>query len=174
MSSILAPSERNPRAVKRHHALERRTGPDSALDRGGLRPPHVSGYAAIVSLYGEHDLSTSAELTAALAPLDGNLLIDMSACEFIDSSVITALLGKSHELIREGHRLELLVPSGNRMVGRVVDVVVGLRTLVPVLEQLPATGTAPELDATASPLERAGQSDVCSARSGDALRRRGG
>jgi anti-sigma B factor antagonist len=111
---------------------------NSAFDIGvELRPPHTPGYAAIVTLSGEHDLATSKELGAALAPIDGNVLVDLSPCEFIDSSVIGVLLGKSSTLTREGHRLELVVPAANTIVTRVVEVV-GLRTLMPVHDQLPA------------------------------------
>ena len=106
-----------------------------------LRPAHAAGYAALVTLSGEHDLATSDELGATLAPIDGNLLVDLSPCEFIDSSVIGVLIGKSSDLAREGNRLELVVPSGNTMVTRVVDVV-GLRSLMPVHHELPSSATA--------------------------------
>jgi anti-anti-sigma factor len=110
------------------------SGSDIAVE---LRPAHAPGYMAIVTLSGEHDLATSKELGAALAPIDGNVLVDLSPCEFIDSSVIGVLLGKSSTLTREGHRLELVVPAANRAVTRVVEVV-GLRTLMPVHDQLPS------------------------------------
>jgi anti-sigma B factor antagonist len=103
-----------------------------------LRPVRALGYAALVSLAGEHDLATSDELVAALAPLAGNVLVDLSTCEFIDSTVIGAVIAKSADLARDGHRLELVVPPANRIVTRVVDVV-GLRALVTVYEQVPGT-----------------------------------
>lgn len=106
-----------------------------------LRPVGAVGYAAIVSLHGEHDLSTCSELRSTLAPLDGNVLLDLSTCEFIDSSVIGVVAAKSRDLAGQGHRLELVVPAANRVVTRVVNVV-GLRTLMTVHEQLAsATGT---------------------------------
>jgi anti-anti-sigma factor len=106
-----------------------------------LRPAHAAGYAALVTLSGEHDLATSEELGATLAPIDGNLLVDLSPCEFIDSSVIGVLIGKSTGLVREGHRLELVVPAANTVVRRVVEVV-GLRSLMPVHDELPSSATA--------------------------------
>jgi anti-anti-sigma factor len=102
-----------------------------------LRPLHVAGYAAIVMLRGEHDLATSDELVAALAPIAGNMLVDLSACEFVDSTVIGALISKSAALGRDGYRLELFVPAANAIVTRVIDVV-GLRTLITVHEELPS------------------------------------
>lgn len=106
-----------------------------------LRPVRVTGYSALVSLHGEHDMATSGDLVDALAPLTGNLLVDLSACEFADSTVIGVLIAKSADLVREGHRLELVVPSSNQIVSRVVQVV-GLRTLMTVYEQVPTVATA--------------------------------
>jgi anti-anti-sigma factor len=105
-----------------------------------LDPPHARGYAAIVFLCGEHDLSTSADLGIALDPIRGNLLIDLSECEFIDSTVIAALLEKFEDLRREGHRLELLVLPGKTNIRRVIELV-GLDTLVTVHDAMPGGGT---------------------------------
>jgi anti-anti-sigma factor len=101
-----------------------------------LRPSRAAGYAAIITLRGEHDLATSEGLAVALAQIDGNVLLDLSACEFIDSTTIGVVIGKSQDLTRAGNRLELVVPAENRILGRIVDVV-GLRTLVSVHQQVP-------------------------------------
>ena len=106
-----------------------------------LRPAHAPGYAALVTLSGEHDLASSDELRATLAPIDGDVVIDLTPCEFIDSSVIGVLIGKSSDLARDDHRLDLVVPPANTMVTRVVGVV-GLRTLMPVHDAIPASVTA--------------------------------
>ena len=55
--------------------------------------------------------------------------------------MIGVLIAKSAELVREGHRLELVVPSSNQIVSRVVQVV-GLRTLMTVYEQVPTAASA--------------------------------
>jgi anti-anti-sigma factor len=102
-----------------------------------LQPTRAAGYAAIVTLRGEHDLETGPELAGALRPITGDLLLDMRACAFIDSTVVGIVIGKSQDLTRDGHRLELVVPVANRTVARVVDVV-GLRGLMTVHEELPA------------------------------------
>jgi anti-sigma B factor antagonist len=101
----------------------------------------AAGYAAIVTLCGEHDLATSDELTAALTRIDGNVLLDLSDCEFIDSTVIGVVIGRAQDLARDGRRLELVVPAENRIVGRVVDVL-GMRGLMTVHEQRPAQPAA--------------------------------
>jgi hypothetical protein len=49
---------------------------------------HVPGLA-LVSVHGEHDLSTTPELTQALeqAAAHSNVLVDLSDCSFMDSTV---------------------------------------------------------------------------------------
>lgn len=99
-------------------------------------PESPEGYAAIVSLHGEHDLATSPDLRAALAPIFGDVVVDLTRCEFIDSTVIGILLAKHGDLKREGRRVDLVVPLANARVTRVVDVI-GMRDLLVVLDQLP-------------------------------------
>jgi anti-anti-sigma factor len=113
------------------------TPPEIVVEFRAARAP---GFAAIVSLVGEHDLSTSPELLATLGPIAGNVLLDLSACEFIDSTVIGVVIGKSADLARDGHRLELVAPSANTIVTRVIDVV-GLRRLMPVHAQVPTAAS---------------------------------
>ena len=81
----------------------------------------VPAFAAVVKLRGEHDIATSEHLRGVLAPIAGNVLVDLSECEFVDSSVITALVLDSHERARERQRLELLVPSANATVLRTLE-----------------------------------------------------
>jgi anti-anti-sigma factor len=108
-----------------------------------LDPVRTQGYAAIVALCGEHDASTSDGIGAAFARVNGNLLVDLSECDFIDSTVIGRLLEKYEDLRREGHRLELVVPPGKLNVRRVIEVI-GLRTLITVHDAMPGVAD-PEL-----------------------------
>jgi anti-anti-sigma factor len=94
-------------------------------------PETVPGLAAIVRLYGEHDVSTSSHVREALGPIYGDVLVDLSACEFIDSSVISVLLVIHQIRRREGHRLELLVPRTNSTIARTIQVA-GLENLLTV------------------------------------------
>src|SRR4051812_8126529 len=64
-------------------------------------------YAAIVALHGEHDLATSEAMRVALWPLFGRVLVDLTSCEFIDSTIISLLIRKARGLERAGHLLEL-------------------------------------------------------------------
>ncbi len=101
-----------------------------------LLPAGSLGYAAVVSLCGEHDVGTSGAIAGALAPIRGNVLVDLSGCEFIDSSVITALIDKFRALERDACRLELVVPPSVANVTRIIDVI-GLRTLIAVHDRSP-------------------------------------
>ena len=51
----------------------------------------------------------------------GELLVDLSECEFIDSTVISVLISSDHERAREGQRLELRVLKGGQ-VARAIEV----------------------------------------------------
>ena len=121
-------------------------GPDRrdvtlAVYRAGIVDIEVAaastpGYAATVILRNEHDLATSQGIEAMLAPLLGNVLVDLSECDFMDSAVITVLLLKARELEREGFRLELVVPPENVQVARIAEIV-GLRAFTTVHDRRP-------------------------------------
>jgi anti-anti-sigma factor len=97
----------------------------------------------VVAVRGELDLSTTSDLEGpleeAIASGDASVLIDLSGCEFIDSTVIAALLEKFEDLRREGYRLELLVPPEQKNVRRVIEVI-GLGTLIAVHDAIPRAG----------------------------------
>jgi anti-anti-sigma factor len=108
-----------------------------------LSPSRGSGYAAIVMLCGEHDITTGGALRVALAPLYGNVLVDLSECDFIDSSVIGALLEKSEDLRHEGRRIELVVPAESSRVRRSIEVI-GLENRLGMHERRPDAEHGPE------------------------------
>jgi len=78
---------------------------------------------AVVSLFGEHDLGGKQRLSDALAAagVRRNVLVDLSACTFIDSSVIGALFAARSQLAERGGRLELVIPPEATAVRRVAD-----------------------------------------------------
>jgi anti-sigma B factor antagonist len=108
-----------------------------------FHPPRAPDFAAVVSLHGEHDLATRDAIGEALDPLLGTVLVDLSGCEFVDSTVIGLLLRQSERLQRDGHRLEVLLPASNETVGRVFDIA-GLRSLLTVHEAVTADGASPD------------------------------
>jgi anti-anti-sigma factor len=85
-------------------------------------PSRAPAFAATVTLIGEHDLATSPQIRDALAPIDGNVLLDLSECDFIDSSVLYVIVSAMQEREREGKRLELVVPPGNVRVLRTLEI----------------------------------------------------
>jgi anti-anti-sigma factor len=84
--------------------------------------PEGFAFAAVVRLRGEHDISTRDDLVRALTPMFGNILVDLSDCSFIDSTIIGVLIVDSRTRQREGQRLELLVPPENTTVARTLDI----------------------------------------------------
>jgi anti-anti-sigma factor len=94
-----------------------------------IRPARVPDFAAVVSLHGEHDMATAPEIVKAISSIAGNVLVDLSTCDFVDSSMVSALLTGSQDLEREGHRLELLVPGDNAVVLHTLDLI-GLREVI--------------------------------------------
>ena len=95
---------------------ERVPRPEVRVDVG---PTGCGPYAAVIDLCGEHDLATVEAVTDALSPFYGDVLVDLSSCDFMDSTVIGVLIRKAQELEREGHRLELVVPRTRANVLRV-------------------------------------------------------
>ncbi len=88
-----------------------------------VRPARAPYVAALVRLRGEHDLASAPALRDTLHPIFGDVLVDLSDCTFIDSSVIGALITASQELEREGHTLALVVPPENVNVARTLEIV---------------------------------------------------
>jgi anti-anti-sigma factor len=90
--------------------------------------------AAIVTLRGEHDLGSKPETAQALedASRCRNVLVDLSECTFIDSSVISALLQASNKLTKRDGLLELVIPEGTHQAVRNVFELMGLQRLLPI------------------------------------------
>jgi anti-anti-sigma factor len=107
--------------------------PDSSMpDEGRAHPPAIDvqlaaagerAFAAIVSLRGEHDLATAPEVSDAIRSIDGNVLIDLSECSFLDSTVIGVLFARNVELERAGKSLEVVVARTNAGVARTLELV---------------------------------------------------
>jgi anti-anti-sigma factor len=102
-----------------------------------LRPAAAPSFAARVRLCGEHDLATETDLRDVLRPIIGDVLVDLTECEFISSSVIGVLLADAYTRKGEGHRLELVVPTENRAVRRPIRVS-GIDKLLCVCAEFPS------------------------------------
>jgi anti-anti-sigma factor len=77
----------------------------------------------VIALSGEHDLSTSEALRVALASVTGKVLVDLTACSFLDPTIIGVILRCDQRLAGTGSRLELLLPAEANEVARVLEVV---------------------------------------------------
>jgi anti-anti-sigma factor len=104
------------------------------------RPPpvevdiHGSG-VAVVALRGEHDLSTREEVAQALARAGDSpgVLIDLSECTFMDSSLIAELVRTSRGLETRDRRLELVIPTDAHIVQRIAKLT-DIASLIPTHE----------------------------------------
>lgn len=96
-----------------------------------FRPPGIG----FVTLHGEHDLSTQQCLSEALATASAkrDVLVDLSECTFMDSSVIAALFRAGQKLKERGGRLELVIPESATAIKRVADVTL-LAAMLPIHE----------------------------------------
>jgi anti-anti-sigma factor len=94
-----------------------------------LHPPSV----VIVTLRGEHDLDTKAELVAALAQASEHpkVLVDLCDCAFIDSAAVSVLIAASQTLTERAGRLELVIPPEARAVHRAAELT-GLAAFLPI------------------------------------------
>lgn len=99
---------------------------------------HVQGIA-LLRLSGEHDLSGSERLAETLAAAEPQLdvLVDLSDCSFIDSSVIAALFRAHKRLVARGGRLGLLTPREATTIQRIAKAT-ALAALLPIHEDLAA------------------------------------
>jgi anti-anti-sigma factor len=88
-----------------------------------------------ISVRGELDLSTAPELEGpldeALAEGEGSLLIDLTRCEFIDSTGIALIVRAWQRLDSGGDGRSLVICSQNDQVRRVLEIT-GLELSIPV------------------------------------------
>jgi anti-anti-sigma factor len=78
-------------------------------------------YGAVVALFGEHDVSTCREVARALAPIRGDVLVDLMECSFMDSTILSAILQKARMLRIQGHGLEVRSRPGSP-VARMLEI----------------------------------------------------
>ena len=89
--------------------------------------------SCIVTLHGEHDVASREAVTMALALTRDytSVLVDLTACTFIDATVTKTLLAAAARL-RQGERsLELIVPTGSHPIRRLLSVA-GILPVVPL------------------------------------------
>jgi len=90
---------------------------------------------AIVTLTGEHDLASKAELTDVLARASAHrsVLVDLSDCTFVDSTVLSLLVLTCQSQWERDGRLELVIPRETSAIQRVLTIA-GLTTFLTIHE----------------------------------------
>jgi anti-sigma B factor antagonist len=96
-----------------------------------FRPPGI----ALVKLRGEHDIASKQHLTEALATASAqlNVLVDLSECTFMDSTVIATFFCACEMLKQRGGRLELVIPQAATTVQNVAKLT-ALDKILPIHE----------------------------------------
>jgi anti-anti-sigma factor len=97
-------------------------GLDDTLNRVELSCPSCS--LAVVELVGEHDVGQYKLLAESLllaASRRRHVLVDLSRCAFIDSTVVSLLLAARDEVTSDHGRFALVIPVENESVVRVAD-----------------------------------------------------
>jgi anti-anti-sigma factor len=88
-----------------------------------------------IAIRGELDLSTAPELEGPLEETldsgEGSVLIDLSQCEFIDSTGIALIVRAWQRLDSGGNGRALVICSHNEQVRRVLEIT-GLELSIPV------------------------------------------
>jgi anti-anti-sigma factor len=88
-----------------------------------LGPRREREFAAVVSLRGDHDLASASQVSDAIRAIDGNVLVDLSGCTFIDSTVIGVIFARNQELEGSGQFLEIVAPRENTRIARTLELV---------------------------------------------------
>jgi anti-sigma B factor antagonist len=93
---------------------------------------------AVVTLRGEHDLHSWSEVTIALANASQRscVLVELSECTFLDSTMLTVLLVAAKQLRLRAGSLAVVIPPGSQVL-RIFEVM-NVHTLVVVHESLAA------------------------------------
>jgi anti-anti-sigma regulatory factor len=99
----------------------------------------VPGGGVIVALVGDHDLSAKTQLLESLAGVGrhARLIIDLSRCTFVDSTIIAVVLAASHSTAPCEQRVSLVLPNDTSYVYRALSVI-GMRDLVSVHRSIEA------------------------------------
>jgi anti-anti-sigma regulatory factor len=90
-----------------------------------------------VFLHGEHDFGCRGLVVEALDPVRNDVLVDLSWCTFVDSSIIASILAKHAALVHDGHRLEVILPPTHTHLVRTFERL-GARRLLAVHDAPPA------------------------------------
>jgi anti-anti-sigma factor len=93
---------------------------DSSQPTPSAEVDFVAEEVAVVTVRGEHDLSKRSILEAALAQSHNHryVLVDLSCCNFMDSTTLALLLNAHRKHSERDGRLELVIPNGSHPIAR--------------------------------------------------------
>jgi anti-anti-sigma factor len=93
---------------------------------------HALQKGVVISLSGDHDLSTKSRLIDALARVRQQqwVVIDLQRCTFVDSTIIAAILAACRRGVAREPSVSVVLPDDTSYVWRALSVM-GLRDLVP-------------------------------------------
>jgi anti-anti-sigma factor len=102
---------------------------------GQVAVAHHARGVALVTMRGEHDLSTRPVLAGALqlAAAHSNVVVDLSECSFIDSTVINEFFKISCRVRAGGEQVMLVIPPEQPHLARIAKLV-GLAQIFEVHE----------------------------------------
>jgi anti-anti-sigma factor len=91
--------------------------------RPSIEVEAVSAWVSVATLRGEHDLGSKAEVAGGLARACDHayVIVDMSECSFIDSTIISVLLSAHRKQLERDGRLELVIPSEAEAIRRIAS-----------------------------------------------------
>ena len=89
-------------------------GSDDGLPRGGASVS-IEGDVATIRLRDECDLATREQISRAFeeARDSAGVLVDLSGCTFLDSTVIALLVSAQQEVATRGGRMQVVLPDGS-------------------------------------------------------------
>jgi anti-sigma B factor antagonist len=109
-------------------------------DTAGSRQPTVGFQVeapdiAVVTLVGEHDLTSKEELGGVLqrAGAQRSILVDLSECTFVDSTVVALIVAACQRAWEQDGRLELVIPRDMATIQRVLKIA-GLTSFLTIHE----------------------------------------
>jgi anti-anti-sigma factor len=89
---------------------------------------------AILTLRGEHDLDTAPQIAQQLAcgRSFSQMLVDLSECDFIDSTVISALLRASNRMHARGAKFMLVIPDERHLAIKRIFELMSIERRLPI------------------------------------------
>ena len=98
-------------------------------------------YAAILRLRGEHDYGTAPEIADSLSRLPSSVLVDVTECSFVDSSVVAVLLSTSRGIAEAGGQFTVTTIRDS-IVDRAFEIL-GLPAVIDLQRVSPAHDASP-------------------------------